>query len=331
MQIPPVYTITPQMLTLIAKIEAERIYFSQLPFPSELKEKVQRVSLLKSSLFSARIEGNPLEFSDLASGEKEEEKKREVFNLLEAVHFIDNHLREEPIKKETLLELHKRVLKNISPEAGYFRKDISAIFNQAGVAVYMPPPPSKLLELLDKLLAYINKDEGNFPLVTAFICHLIFEKIHPFLDGNGRVGRLLIAAVLKVKGWDFALSVPFEEYLDEHKDEYYLHLNQGMKETNDYLLFMLTAFWQEIQKVKEQIGQELAKKEQVFLPPRQEEIYSIIKDRVVCSFDMVRRRFLKVPERTLRYDLKKLLDRGLIEKSGETKGRYYRVKKETSA
>src|SRR3990172_2875786 len=130
MQIPPVYTITPQILALIAKIEAERIYFSRLPLSSELKEKIQRVSLLKSSLFSARIEGNPLVFFDLASGGKEEEKKREVFNLLEAVRFIDAHLRKGPLKKETLVELHKRVLKDLSPDAGHFRKDISAIFNQ---------------------------------------------------------------------------------------------------------------------------------------------------------------------------------------------------------
>ncbi|MDP3998423.1 MAG: Fic family protein [bacterium] len=314
------------MLALIARIEAERIYFSQIAFPSQLKEKVQRVSLLKSSLFSARIEGNPLEISNLASGE--EGKKREVFNLLEAVRFIDAHFKKGSLKKETLLELHKRVLKNISPDAGYFRKDISAIFNEAGVAVYFPPPPSEIPKLIDRLLAYINKGQESFPLVTAFVSHLVFEKIHPFLDGNGRVGRLLVAAVLVSKGWSFTFTVPFEEYLDEHKDEYYFHLDCGMKDTNDYLLFMLTAFLRQIQKIKEQIENEFAKKEETFLPPRQDEIYNIIKDHLVCSFDVIRRRFLQVPSRTLRYDLKKLLDRGLIEKTGETRGRYYRVKME---
>lgn len=330
MQIPPIYTVTSQMLALIAKIEAERIYFSQLTLPDRLKGKVQRVSFLKSSLFSARIEGNPLEISDLTSGKGEEEKKREVFNLLEAVRFIDTHLRKGSLKRETILELHRKVLKNLSPDAGHFRKEVSAIFNPAGVAVYMPPPPSRIPELLDKLLAYINKDKEISPIVTAFIAHLVFEKIHPFLDGNGRVGRLLIAAVLKIKRWDFTFTVPLEEYLDEHKEDYYFHLDRGMKDTNDYLLFMLTAFLQEIEKLKEEIEGELVKKEEAFLPPRQEEIYNIIKDHVVCSFDMISRRFLKVPKRTLRYDLKKLLDRGLIEKTGETRGRYYRVKREES-
>ena len=100
-----------------------------------------------------------------------------------------------------------------------------------------------------------------------------------------------------------------------------------MQNPNDYLLFMLGAFWQQTQTIKAQIEEELAKDQKVFLPPRQEEIYNIIRDHKVVSFDVIRRRFAKVPERTLRYDLKKLLDKGLIEKSGETRGRYYRVKK----
>ena len=89
---------------------------------------------------------------------------------------------------------------------------------------------------------------------------------------------------------------------------------------------MLKAFLEEIKKIKTEIENDLEKKEELFLPPRQEEIYNIIKDNVICSFDMVRRRFLKVPERTLRYDLKKLLDKKIIEKIGNTRARYYRAK-----
>lgn len=87
---------------------------------------------------------------------------------------------------------------------------------------------------------------------------------------------------------------------------------------------MLKAFLSEIEKLSENIKEESSKKDLLFLPPRQEEILNIIKEQKIVSFDMIRRRFLKVPERTLRYDLKKLLDRGIIEKSGETRGRYYR-------
>lgn len=315
------------MLSLITKIEAERLYFSSLNLRDELKENIQRVSLLKSSLFSARIEGNTLKVSDFDFGvETEEEKKREIFNIVKAINFIDKKVAKNVITRDIILNLHALVLKDITASAGNFRTEISAIFNQAGVVVYMPPPPSQVSKLLDNLLTYINS-EARFPLINAFVSHVIFEKIHPFPDGNGRVGRLLISAVLKSKGWNFSFTVPFEEYLDEHKDEYYFHLDRGLQDTNDYLEFMLEAFYMQIEKIKEQVNEEISKKAHPFLPPRQEEIFNIIKDQIIVSFDMIRRRFVKVPERTLRYDLKKLLDRKLIEKSGETRGRYYRIKK----
>lgn len=327
MKIPPPYSISGEILSLITKIEAERIYLSLLNLPFELKENIQRISLLKSSLFSARIEGNQLEISDFEFGaETEEEKKKEIFNIADAISFI-NKSDKSGVTKDLLLYLHKLVLKDISPDAGYFRKEISAIFNQAGVVVYMPPPPTQISKLLDGLLLYVNSKKEKFSLVAAFVAHLLFEKIHPFLNGNGRVGRLLISAILKSRGWDFTFTVPFEEYLDEHKDEYYFYLSEGSQNTNDYLLFMLEAFYEQIKKIKNQVAIEFSKEKHPFLPPRQEEIISIIKDHIVISFDMIRRRFLKVPERTLRYDLKKLLDRKLIEKTGETRGRYYRIDK----
>jgi Fic family protein len=326
MKIPPSYTITSPMLALIVKIETERLHIASLNLPKPLKEKIQRVSLLKSSLYSARIEGNPLKLSDVDTGYKKSQKKLEVFNITKAIRFVDGHVRKGDLKKDILLQIHTLVLKNLSPDAGRLRREASAIFNQAGIAVYMPPPPRTISKLLDDLLSFVNLDTEKFPLIVAFIAHLTFEKIHPFLDGNGRVGRLLTAAILKSRGWDFTFTVPFEEYLDNHKNDYYFHLDKGQENTNDYLLFMLEAFWQQTQTIKAQIEEELKKDQKVFLPPRQEEIYAVISDHRVVSFDMIRRRFTKVPERTLRYDLKKLLDRGLIEKSGETRGRYYRVK-----
>lgn len=318
------------MLSLISKIESERLHIVSLNLPKPLKEKIQRVSLLKSSLYSARIEGNPLALSDVDFTDKKSQKKLEVTNIEKAIKYIDGNVRRGSLNKDILPKIHQLVLKNLNPEAGHFRQEASAIFNQAGVAVYMPPPPRNILKLLDNLLSYVNSHNENFALVAAFIAHLVFEKIHPFLDGNGRVGRLLIAAILKSRGWNFTFTVPFEEYLDNHKEDYYYHLDKGQENTNDYLLFMLEAFWQQTQTIKTQIQEEVAKDNKMFLPPRQEEIYNIIADHKIVSFDTIRRRFTKVPERTLRYDLKKLLDHKLIEKSGQTRGTYYRVKPKTT-
>src|SRR3989338_11682635 len=192
MKIPPIYTISDEMLSLITNIEAQRLYFSSLNFGDQIKENIQRVSLLKSSLFSARIEGNPLKISDFEFGnETEEEKKEEVFNIVKTINFIDKDVRKNILTKNIILHLHSLVLQDIAPDAGHFRTEVRAIFNKGGVAVYMPPPPTQVLKLLDELLTYVNSEE-KFPLIAAFVAHLIFEKIHPFLDGNGRGGRLLI-------------------------------------------------------------------------------------------------------------------------------------------
>ncbi len=325
MQIPPTFITTDNILSLITKIEALRLHFSSTNFPPQILDKIKRVSLLKSSLYSARIEGNTLELFDLESKNSKEQTKLEIFNLIDAANLIDREKTGKSISKNLLLRLHSAVLKSLSPDAGQIRTEVSAIFNQANIAVYLPPRPSQINPFLDQLLKYINSKKERFPLITAILCHLIFEKIHPFLDGNGRVGRLLISAVLKSHGWNFAFTVPFEEYLDAHKSEYYFHLDRGLQNTNEYLEFILKAYLDQLETLKKQLEEEVTKKQE-FLSPRQEEIVNIIRDHQVISFDTIRRRFLKIPDRTLRYDLKKLVDKDLIEKSGETRGRYYRIK-----
>jgi Fic family protein len=325
MKIPPYFTITPEMVELLSRIDAYRLFFSSHPSPQILKEKIRRVSVLKSSLFSARIEGNPLRLDTLETTDEVNQKK-EVFNILSAITFIDTTIKpSQNVTKQLLKHIHSHVLQSISPDAGKIRTEISAIFNQAGVAVYMPPPPLQISPFLDSLLKYINSDEEKFPLITAIIAHLIFEKIHPFLDGNGRVGRLLMYAVMKVKSYDMGFYIPFEEYLDSHKDEYYFHLDQGVQNTEGYIMFMLHAFLEQIGDTKRLLEMEMQKKETLLLPPRQEEIYNLIQDHSTLSFDSIRRRFLKVPERTLRYDLKKLQDEGYVIKIGKTKGSWYKI------
>lgn len=322
---PPSYQITPELVELLAKIDANLIYLSKISLPDLLKDKIRRRSFLKSSLFSARIEGNTLTYEQIERGIGETNEKKEIFNILKAVQFIETLDTPSRITLKTILNLHSMVMIGLSGEGGFFRTEPSAVFNQAGEAVYITPAPDKIPELLKRMLAYSNGEEERFPIINAFISHLVFEKIHPFVDGNGRVGRLLIFAILKAKEKGLPFFIPFEEYLDEHKEEYYYHLDRGLKNTNDYLIFMLQAFYEQTEKIKQIVTDETGK-EQLLLTPRQEEIYNIIKDHRVVSFDEIKRRFLKVPPRTLSYDLKKIMDQGLVVKIGKTKGSFYRIK-----
>ena len=258
-------------------------------------------------------------------GETDKEKNKEVFNILKANKFLEIKVKNNfMISKKFIYELHSLVMTGEEEETKSFRHEMGAIFNQAGVAVYLSPPPTQINSLIDRLIEYINSNVEKFPLICALVSHLIFEKIHPFVDGNGRVGRLLIFSILKAKGYGEGYLISFEKYLDENKSDYYFFLDQGYKNTEEYLVFMLGAFLKESKDLKKQIESAQNGKEKL-LPPRQEEIYLIIKEHAVVSFDNIRRRFLKVPERTLRYDLKKLIDKGLTIKIGQTRGSYYKI------
>ena len=326
MKVPPDYKITPEILDLISKVDTNLMFLSSLNVPVELKQKIQRISLLKSSLFSARIEGNPLTLEIINKGQNDQEKNKEVFNILKANKFLEKSIKNNfEISNKYIYDLHSMVMFGETEKTKRFRTEMGAIFNQAGVAVYLSPPPTQINSLINQLIDYINLNIEKFPLVCALVSHLVFEKIHPFVDGNGRVGRLLIFSILKARGYGEDYLISFEKYLDENKSDYYYYLDQGYKNVGGYLVFMLNAFLTESEELKKQIESAKNGKE-LLLPPRQEEIYLIIKEHAVVSFDNIRRRFLKVPERTLRYDLKKLAEKELIIKIGETRGSYYKIK-----
>lgn len=326
MKIPPNYKITPGILNLVSKVDANLMYLSSLTIPKEIKQKIQRISLLKSSLFSARIEGNSATLETLNKSESNQEKNKEIFNILKANKFLEKTIKNNfKITKKFIYDLHSMVMSGEPEKTKSFRHEMGAIFNQDGVAVYLSPPPTQINSLINQLIKYINSNIEKFPLICALVSHLVFEKIHPFVDGNGRVGRLLIFSILKAKNYGEGFLISFEKYLDENKSDYYYYLDQGFKNTEDYLIFMLNSFLKESEELKKQIESAQSGKESL-LPPRQEEIYLIIKEHKTVSFDNIRRRFLKVPERTLRYDLKKLADKGLIIKIGETRGSYYKIR-----
>lgn len=324
MKIPPDFSITPVHLAHLSEIESIRLYVTRSEIHTSIPFSLRRNSFLKSSLYSARIEGNTLSEISIQE-ENTDTETREIINIMKTLEFIDTtHITE--INHSIIRKLHTMIGRNIFPDKGTYRSEVSGIFNKEGIVVYMPPSPTQVMNLLDTLIGYIQ-NENNFPLVTAFITHLVFEKIHPFLDGNGRVGRVLIPAVLKCKGYDVLFPVTIEEYLDERREEYYDVLLNGISDTDRYMEFMLRAYLTQMKRTVEQL--EVLSQKPPFLlelTARQEEIYSIIKEHRSVSLNFIIRRFLKVSERTLRNDLAKLIEKKLVVKIGNTKGVEYRAR-----
>ena len=326
MLIPPKYRLTPKISELLSSIEASREVVESVSIPPEIEMNIRRASSLKSSLFSARIEGNTLVLDDLSKIPSKDKKKIEVSNILKGLNWIYDK-KGNKITTSDILNLHKITMKNLidRENLGKFRRNMEAIFNSAGIAIYMPPPPRLIAPLVEELLNYTNSLKERFVPIRAILVHYSFEKIHPFLDGSGRVGRLLMQLVLNANGYGMKGVLPLEEYLDNHRGEYYKMLEEPAKDVTDYLEFMLMAISESGEAAKNIFLEKRKFDYSDLLLPRRKEILNLIKEHKIMNFDQIKRRFSKINERTLRYDLKKLQDQKLIKKLGTTKGVYYTV------
>lgn len=324
MVIPPKYFLTPKISQFLQSIEASKEVINSIEIPKELETNIRRKSTLKSSLFSARIEGNTLTLDELPNLPSKSQRTQEVFNILKALNWVYER-RSKDLRLQDILNLHQMVMAGLAQkqDIGKFRTNLGAIFNSAGIAIYLPPRPSQILPLMKRLIKFSNLEKEQFAPIKAALIHYTFEKIHPFLDGNGRVGRLLLQAVLQKEGYGMKGILPLEEYLDNHRSEYYRVLEATDKDVSYYVEFILESIAETAQEVKEQFLKKDELEVEDLLLPRRAEILNIIKDQGMVNFDTIRRRFPAVNERTLRYDLKKLADAGLVKKRGITKGVYY--------
>lgn len=309
----------------LIRLDVLRQVFDSLPsFPS-LENNLRRESLLRSSVFSARIEGNPLtpaHIHRVTKAQKGDTKKIEIFNLLRAYRQIAGRGARKTLSIPFILKLHEVVMRDLSFDAGHFRHQPWAVFNQAGIAVYVAPSPGGLKQLMDEYVQMINASRHSTP-VTAAIAQFSFEKIHPFADGNGRVGRLLSAYLLRVGKYGMRGLIPLEEFIDEHREQYYDVL-EPTRNVTPFVEFFLKGLNIQAEIVLKKFKQSEISPEDALLP-RRREILEIVQDHPFCTFNLIVRRFPAVNPKTLHYDLLKLQEDGYIKKIGKTKGSVYRA------
>ncbi len=321
MKFSPVFTLTEEIQADLHELDVLNEAMHYIPVEPAALNYLRTKSLLASSLYSARIEGNPLTLGELAGGGKSVRRK-EVENINRALRFIEGN--KSAVNVGLLCKLHGIILDGISGEAGILRHEESAIFNEAGVAVYLAPAPGNLKSLLEAMCTWIAESHVAAP-VTAAVAHIWFEKIHPFLDGNGRVGRTLVQQILVGGGYRFAGVLPFEEYLDTHREQYYDSLMSDKQDVSEFIQFFLHTLVYQARRTLEELKNPIPK-EQVRLLPRRAELLNVIRDHPTATFDFLRRRFLAIPASTLHYDLAQLVKHGYIEKLGSTRGSVYRAK-----
>jgi Fic family protein len=193
----------------------------------------------KEALLSSQIEGTQSSLSDLLLFENDEiprvpiDDVEEVSSYIKALNHGLNRLREGfPLSLRLIREIHGILLqtgRGSSKQPGEFRRSQNWIGGtRPGNAMFVPPPPERLMECLDAFEKFLHADgDKSLPLlVKAALIHVQFETIHPFLDGNGRLGRLLITFLLCAEG---ALQEPIlylSLYFKAHRQQYYALLQQ---------------------------------------------------------------------------------------------------------
>lgn len=314
--------LNPHIQDLLAKFVGLETALTHLAPPTEALNRLRRQHLLHSAIYSARIEGNSLS-PDTFSQSPQDLEKLEIQNLLDTYTWLSQQSA-LPLDLDLIKTLHKKSLHNLHANAGHFRSEQSAVFNSTGIAIYLTPPPQDIEPLLTTWLKQFESPLHH-PVIQNIIAHYQFEKIHPFLDGNGRVGRLLFTLVLKNLGYQYADLLALEQGLEQSRSEYYHHLNDSSKDLTNFTEYLLELITAASETVLIKLKSPTQTATHSSLPPRRQEIYLTIRDHSPCSADFLYRRFLAVPQSTIRYDLKRLQAAGLITKLGTTRGALYQA------
>jgi Fic family protein len=207
----------------------------------------------KEAVLSSQIEGTQSSLSDLLLYEQKEtpgvplEDVEEVSRYVAAVNHGVKRLREGfPISLRLLREVHEVLLQSgrgSTKQPGEFRRSQNWIGGtRPGNARFVPPPPENLMECLGDLEKFLHDQPEKTPtLIKAALSHVQFETIHPFLDGNGRVGRLLITLLLCAETAITEPTLYLSLYFKRHRDVYYELLQKVRVEGawEEWLLFFL--------------------------------------------------------------------------------------------
>jgi len=209
----------------------------------------------REAVLSSKIEGTQATVDEVLEQEAGLVKKgekfkdiQEIINYRKALYEARRHLREYPIRLSFILQLHKILLDSVRGQdktPGEFRKDQNWIGKYGcpiEEASFVPPNPMQLRDHLEAWERYMDSDDIDFLLQTAVV-HAQFELLHPFKDGNGRIGRILIPLFLFQKR---VLSEPMfylSEYLESHREEYYARLKaiSAERDWNGWIAFFLKA------------------------------------------------------------------------------------------
>ena len=235
--LPPDISWTLPLVSALSEAERDLSRMNALsgtfPFPRLLIQPFIR----NEAVISSRIEGTHASLIDLYTYEtaqlsffEQTDDVREVYNYVRAMDYGLERLKTLPVSLRLILELHEKLTENVrggTLTPGEFRRSqnwIGPAGSTPSSAPYVPPPVDEMHRALDAMEKFMHADTQIPPLARAGMIHYQFEAIHPFLDGNGRVGRLLILLLLCEWGLLPQPLLNLSAYFENYRQEYYDHL-----------------------------------------------------------------------------------------------------------
>lgn len=346
----PKYQITSKILNNLSKISEIRAIVMRARLLPARENFMRRAAIIKMAHTSTSIEGNTLDeyqVAQILEGKDptaQDSQVLEVRNYLKGLRLIDKLSdAKKSLNKKDILEIHKTVVGGlVEPQkTGVFRKGPVYLVNLHKEGreelAYMPPLSAKVPGLIDDLLLWLAEKKDEHPIIAAGLLHYQFETIHPFTDGNGRVGRLLTLLHLYQSDWGFRKSLVLEDYYNRDRKRYYLSLQTGKnyqgregKDLTPWLEYFTKGFLEEAERIKDQVQilETVGGANAVQRTLGSDEVKIIdfvVSLGKITSADVVD--ILRVPKRTAQSKLKKLEENRLLVKKGSGPATAYLLRK----
>lgn len=314
----PPFKITSQIIDLISQISeavGEINSLENSPRHLELR-KENRIKTIHSSL---AIENNSLSLEQITAiieGKRVLGSPNEIQEVKNALQAYELLLTLNPYEEKDLLKAHKLMMADLVERNGKYRKDGVGIFDGNQV-VHLAPPADKVPFLMSDLFEWLKNSDVH-PLIKSCVFHYEFEFIHPFQDGNGRMGRLWQTVILKEWKSVFAW-LPIETLIKENQVEYYNALNSSDSDANstNFTVFMLQTILRTIKEIIE-TEKKITLKITAKITANQKKILEAIKQNPFVTQEELSS-IVGIAKLNINKNMKKLQEQGIIERVGADK------------
>ncbi len=246
----PPYTVTSKMINLISSIMKQigRLSSNQ---GLDNKPQLRRTNKINSIYSSLAIENNALsrdQVKDLINGKLVVGPKRDILEVQNAIKVYDSILDINPSIEKDLLKYHGIMMQSLVDDSGMYRLGQEGVFDGDKV-IHLAPPAKRVPILMSDLFDYLNNHDENI-FIKSSVFHYEFEFIHPFSDGNGRMGRLWQTCLLATEEEVFAY-LPVESIIKERQQDYYDALAYSTKDgtSNVFIEFMLESILETVNRI----------------------------------------------------------------------------------